>query len=217
MVKVKRPLISVVSSAPPETVKANGHPRDDEVSNAGLVVGLKNRETAAARLLHERFGARINRLVWRLLGADHSHQDVVHQAYLNVLSSIGKLRDPGVLGSWIAGVVVNTVRRELRARSYQRIFKPTEPTALDLPEKVAPDARLIAERFYAVLHEMSSNERIVFALNGLEGYTLPEIAAMTGCSLSTVKRQLKRARAIFAVAARDDFVLAAQDGEDHDD
>jgi RNA polymerase sigma-70 factor (ECF subfamily) len=188
-----------------EVVKLVGR----ELSNPEIVAGVLNRDVQAAAALYDRFAGHINRLVWRLLGGDEEHDDVVQQVFVNALGSMGKLKDPQALGGWLVGIAINTVRRELRSRKARRIVKLVPGTS-ELPhETTDPDSQLLAPRFYAVLSRMKAADRIVFTLRFVEGYTLGECAAACRCSLATVKRKLTRARRVFFKHARMDPVLAS--------
>jgi RNA polymerase sigma-70 factor (ECF subfamily) len=174
-----------------------------------IVDGLLARDPKAAAALYDRYAERVNRLVWRMLGADQEHDDVVQQVFAHALSDIRKLRDPDSLGSWITGITVRTVRRELRGRKARRIFR-LQPGTLELPPpEPKPGQRLLAPGVYGVLARMSVNERIVFALRFIEGCSLGECASTCGCSLATVKRRLSRARRKFVRLAWRDPVLSS--------
>jgi len=188
-----------------EVVKLVGR----ELSNSEIVSGVLSRDVQAAAALYDRFAGHINRLVWRLLGGDEEHDDVVQQVFVNALGSMGKLKDPQALGGWLVGVAINTVRRELRSRKARRIFKLVPGTSELSTETVDPDGQLLAPRFYVVLSRMRSADRVVFVLRFVEGYTLGECAAACRCSLATVKRKLTRAHRAFIKHARMDPVLAS--------
>jgi RNA polymerase sigma-70 factor (ECF subfamily) len=184
--------------------------------SAELVDGLVSGDPEAGNALFAVFGDRVNRLVWRLLGADRDHDDVVQQVFIAILESVERLRSPDALEAWITRVTVNTVRKEIRRRQRRRLwFSPSEPP--DAPDPgIDSDERLVLRQFYRVLSDMRTDDRVVFTLRFVEAYTLPEIAAACDCSLATVKRRLTRARKRFETRARQDFVLAAalgaQDG-----
>ncbi|MDD5308519.1 MAG: sigma-70 family RNA polymerase sigma factor [Deltaproteobacteria bacterium] len=179
------------------------------LSNEEILRGLERGDTIAADAFYERFGDTINRRVWRLLGADADHDDVVQQVFENVLSSIRGLRDPSSLGDWIAGVAVNTVRRELRRRKVRRILvlvrEVPDAPALD----GGPEEGANARRFYAALDRMRIDDRIVFALRFVDGNTLEDTARLASCSLSTAKRRVERARKAFLSEAGQDPILAS--------
>ncbi len=179
-------------------------------SHAEILEELGRGSTEAAAALYDEFGDMVNRLVWRLLGADPEHDDMVNQVFLNVFASIGSVTNPMVLGSWIASVTVNTVRKEIRSRKYRRILRllPEQPEQPD--ERLAPDRQLFIRRFYALVERMKTDDRIMFILRFVEGRTVLEIAALTGASPATVKRRIAKARSFFMKKARTDPVLLAR-------
>ena len=176
---------------------------------AALVDGLLSGDPEAGNALYDAFGDRVNRLVWRLLGADRDHDDVVQQVFIAILESVVRLRSPEALEAWITRITVNTVRKEIRRRQRRRLWivsgEPPEVAGQGLDS----DERLVLQHFYRVLESMRVDDRVVFTLRFVESYTLPEIAAACDCSLATVKRRLSRARQRFEARARADFVLAS--------
>jgi RNA polymerase sigma-70 factor (ECF subfamily) len=175
----------------------------------GLVNGLQGADATAALVFHRRFGDLVNRLVWRLLGADPEHDDVVQQVFIQILSSINKLKEPQRLESWVIGVTINTVRKEIRSRRYRRWLHPATTTEEPLAEGVSPDRRLAARRFYQVLEGMRAEHRTLLGLRFVEGYTVNEIALYCGYALATAKRKLRRAQDAFVKRARRDPILAS--------
>lgn len=180
-----------------------------QLSDREIVDGVRDRDPRAAAVLYDRYADHVNRLVWRILGGDQEHDDVVQQVFVNALGSIGKLRDPEALEGWLVGITVNTVRREIRGRKARRIFSLVPGTS-ELPyDPFDPESQLVAPRFYAAVARLKTADRIVFTLRFVEGYTLGECAASCRCSLATVKRKLARAKRVFFKHARVDPVLAS--------
>lgn len=177
-------------------------------SNQEIMEGLLNRSPDAAAALYEQFGDLINRLVWRMLGADPDHDDVVHQVFINVISSIGSVKNPLALRSWIAGVTVNTIGKELRSRKYRRTVHFTEKPEMP-DESMGPEKQLFVQRLYAIVSRMKAEERIMFVLRFIEGHRIAEISAVTGRSIATVKRKVAKAKKKFMKKARKDFVLSS--------
>lgn len=155
---------------------------------------LKDRPELGARALFRAFSGDVNRLVWRLLGADPEHNDLVQQVFFKVLSQRHSLRDPNRLRAWIHSITVNTVYQELRRREMQRLFfSAWRPTHLhgDLVQEIESRDFLVAA--LSVVGRLSAKQRIVYVLRFLEGRSLPEIADMCGVSPGTVKRRLRGA------------------------
>jgi RNA polymerase sigma-70 factor (ECF subfamily) len=179
------------------------------LSNGEILRGLGAGDAVAAEAFYERFGDAVDRRVWRLLGADQEHDDVVQQVFENALSSLRGLRDPESLGDWLAGVTVNTVRRELRRRKARRILMLVREVPDVAAARGGPEEGTNARRFYAALDSMPTLDRIVFALRFVDGNTLEDTARMAGCSLSTANRRVARARRKFLAEADRDPILAS--------
>ena len=97
--------------------------RIEVAPSAALVERLHEQEPAAGRELYDRCARQVNGVVWRILGADAEHDDVVQQVFANVFRSLGQLRDPERLDAWVTGVAVRTARTELRRRRVRRIVR----------------------------------------------------------------------------------------------
>jgi len=176
-------------------------------TNQNIINGLKQGQADAASEFILRFGKKINCLVWRFLGTDQEHDDVVQQVLVNILNSIRKLKNEKSLEAWVVRVTINTVRKEIRTRKRRRLDYCL-PEQLDrIGSAQSPDQRIML-RFYNIVEQMKTEDRIVFILHELEGYGLVEISLVIKCSLATIKRRLLRARNYFATAAQQDTLLS---------
>jgi RNA polymerase sigma-70 factor (ECF subfamily) len=182
---------------------------DRILSKKEIVDGLIKGDPMAASALYDRFGKTVNRYVWRLLGADPEHDDVVNQIFVNVLASIKKLREPNALDEWIMGIAINTIRREIRNRKYRRIFIPTEKPDHLAPSEGDSDQRILLGRIFKVLSSMKTEEHIAFILRFIEGNTLGEVALEGGYSHATAKRRIASAKKEFLKRAKKDSILAS--------
>jgi len=177
------------------------------IPRAELVCGLREGDPSAASAFHRQYGARISRWVWRLLGGDPEHDDVVHQVFVNILSSIGKLRDVEALDAWVDSVTIRTVRKEIRSRRYGRFVVARSETVDRAADPNHPARQAHVRRFYQLLNQLRPEDRIVLVLRHLEGCTLEEVAAANGYSLATAKRRIARATRAFKKRAIQDPVL----------
>jgi RNA polymerase sigma-70 factor, ECF subfamily len=162
-----------------------------ELSDAELVALLLRDGSAAAARLHDRYEPIVNRLVWRLLGADADHDDLVQQVFCKIVEHAAKLRDPSRLGAWVQKTTVNTVYEELRRREVRRLFLRDRTQAEFHPDLTRDseirDLLLCAQ---ALVGRLPAQDRIVFVLYFVEGHTLDEVASLCGFSLRTAKRRL---------------------------
>lgn len=180
--------------------------RDD----AALVAALRQGAEWARAELFDRFGPEVEQVIRRVLGYERHTEfaDVVHDAFVEALTGIERLRDPSALGAWMRSVAAHTAYKTVRSRSRRRWLRFVAPE--DLPEPTDhpdPDGREACIHTYRVLDRMRAGDRIVFALRYIDGRELGEVAAMCGTSLSTAKRRLTRAEERFLCAARRDPVL----------
>ena len=180
-------------------------PKED--GRASLVRGLIERDPQAASRFHRQYARLISQLVWRLLGADSEHDDVVHQVYVNILGSIGSLRKPASLDSWVTGVAINTVRREIHRRKFRRLLHLV-PDYQDRDLAAArPEKELALCRFYELLDRLGANERIVLLLHLMEGYSLGQIASLLHYSTPTAKRRFQAGKRRFLELAQTEPLL----------
>lgn len=192
-----------VKTSTAEIVQLDSH----RLTRADLVSGLLGGDASVASAFHRQYGARISRWVWRLLGGDPEHDDVVHQVFVNILSSIGKLRDVESLDAWVDSVTIRTVRKEIRHRQYGRFLVAKPETVERAADPHHPSRQAHIRRFYQLLGQLKPDDRIVLVLRHLEGCTLEEVAAANGYSLATAKRRLSRATRAFKKRAIQDPVL----------
>lgn len=196
--------------------------RIEVAPSAALVERLHEQEPAAGRELYDRCARQVNGVVWRILGADAEHDDVVQQVFANVFRSLGQLRDPERLDAWVTGVAVRTARTELRRRRVRRIVRLDVDATERAPAVDDADSWHLVSRVREILGRMDADLQIAFVLRFVEGRSLVEVAELCGCSLATVKRRIRRARARFEAHARRDPQLmdrfpAHREGEGHDD
>ncbi len=166
-----------------------GLPTDEQI-----VEGLCRGDAASAMALYDRYVGMVNRLVWRFLGADGEHDDMVQHVFTTALASASRIRHAEALRSWLVSLTINTVRTELRHRRYRRWVVPSaEVNELVPAYHDDPEGRELLARLYAILRKLNVDDRIAFTLRYIEGSSLDEIAAVCACSIATVKRRIKSA------------------------
>jgi RNA polymerase sigma-70 factor (ECF subfamily) len=173
-------------------------------SEAELLESVMSGAPGSAERLFDRFAPDINRVVWKLLGADADHDDIVHDVFVKVwrLMSAGRVNKPESLGSWVVAVAVHTVQKEIRRRTVRRRLLGAEARHAPFSETVDVEARQLLGRVYEILEKLPSAERVAFTLRHLDQRQLAEVSELMGCSLATTKRRLKRAEQRFCTHAQ---------------
>lgn len=143
-------------------------------------------------------------MVWRNLGRlgvppaviDDAAQDV----FLTVHRTMARLEDPERLRSWIYGITRRVAFRYRRSGSRNRrkldalgVLAPQSSTSEE--EISRREAARIVEEFVGSLSE---EQRQVFVLHVLEGFSGPEVAAALDLSVNTVHSRLRLVRARFS-------------------
>ena len=160
---------------------------------------LSGAPSAVARL-SDRLCPDVNRVVWKLLGADPDHNDLVHDIFIKIWSSLaaGKVKNPERLSSWVVAVAVHTVHKELRRRYVRRRLRGAVPSAEPVCATNELEARDLLRSVYTILSQIPPREQLAFSLRYLDQRQLAEVARLCACSLATVKRRLMRAEQRFA-------------------
>jgi RNA polymerase sigma-70 factor (ECF subfamily) len=177
--------------------------------DAALALALRMDPTAARGELFDRYGAGVERILYRILGADPELYDVLQDVFIAALTSVSRLRDDNALGSWLTGIAVNKAKKLIRRRQRWRWIQSVAPP--DLPDVMAPTASAeVSEALaqaYRILSRLPADERIAFALRHIDGMELTAIAEATGVSLATTKRRISRAQAQFLELANRSDIL----------
>jgi RNA polymerase sigma-70 factor (ECF subfamily) len=186
-----------------------------DVDDAALVEALLREQPGAGRQAWRRFVPLVRATVRRLLGPSRDEEDVVQEVFMRFFTTVKRLREPALVRSWLFGICVRVVRKEIRKkalRSWLRLAPAEELCAWPaIPGD--PDAREAVRRFYRVIDGLGGEARSLFVVRYIEGRELADVARVHEMSVSTVQRKLARALArVNAQIARDpllsDYVSA---------
>ena len=154
--------------------------------------------------LFSSYRGRIRAYVLGLVREPAEADDLTQETFLRVFRKLDTLRDPASVSSWLYRIATNLVRDRFRAQGR----RPPDRSLSDDGDELAPaddnagvprlDFLLarseMSDCVQRYIDELSDSYRSVILLHDLEELTNPEIAALLGCSLETVKIRLHRAR-----------------------
>jgi RNA polymerase sigma-70 factor (ECF subfamily) len=128
-----------------------------------------------------------------LTGSQDSGLDVLQEVWIKAFRSIGKLKDPGALRSWLYsithGIAVDRIRRNSSRERAEQVELEDFQEA-DEPSFAAEDAAAI----HQALSELGLRHREVLVLHFLEDLSIAEIARVVGCTEGTVKSRMHYAK-----------------------
>jgi len=138
-------------------------------------------------------------------------ESITQDCFLKAHLTRDQFRGDCSMSTWLMRIAFNLVRDHTKSQKF-RFWKNAASTAVDAHDASlrlasgasSAEARLIAkervEMVHRTLQELSDKQRSVFVMRFVEEMDLPEIAAVTGMSLPTVKTHLYRA--VGAIRAR---------------
>lgn len=126
--------------------------------------------------------------------------DVAQEVAVDVLSSLGKLRDPEAFDAWVHRITVrHAMRRLKKERRARKIEAPLALLDEEGPLVAIPNSDIdseLAARHALVdaLSRLPARQRMALALRYVHDLSDAEIAAALGCRVGTVHALLSRGR-----------------------
>lgn len=137
-------------------------------------------------------------------------QDVVQDAFANVLGRLAECRNPATFSGWLIQIVRNTARNRVRYRRVRAAAPLDEARAARTGDDPSRDAEReeLRRRLIDALPELSPVQREVLLLHDLEGWKHREIAEAMEIPDGTVRYHLfqarRRMRQVLGTQVRDD-------------
>ncbi len=158
-----------------------------------LVDGCKRGDRSAQAALYGAYSGRMLDALRRVVGYDDAAEDLLHDGFIIVFSSIGKLRDAGRLEPWMCRIMTNLA---LRYKQTQGRALPIEAAAgvADDADGGKPYGGVSLDDIMAMVDRLPGGYRKVFRLSVLDGLSHNEIAEILGIEPRSSSSQLLRAR-----------------------
>jgi RNA polymerase sigma-70 factor, ECF subfamily len=179
-------------------------PSETELINEALAGDVE-----AFSLLAKRFERRIYTLALYYTRERADAEDLAQEVWLKAFRALPGFRGESSFYTWLRHIMANAFLNHRRARKSLR--RGEDSTARELEENIAAsnvlndlmkvegvgveelyDQRVLIERVFRALGELTPQQRLIFLLKHREGMTYEEIARTFGCSTGTVKKTLFR-------------------------
>src|SRR5256714_4452601 len=154
--------------------------------------------------LFDRHAPRVYALAYQLLGDRAEAEDITQDAFLQALSALPTLRQPGAFGGWVARIATNASLSTLRRRGRLPQAELSEAVTATYPDPArwsSPEAMGVAaeERHsvHVTLKRLAPSHRAALAMREIGGLSYTEIARALGTTAGGVEALLFRARARF--------------------
>jgi RNA polymerase sigma-70 factor (ECF subfamily) len=159
-----------------------------------LALGVQRGNTEDLAALVERHHSPLLGYLYRMTGGDRPlAEDLVQEAFLRVLRSIGQYRHPRPFKPWLYAIATNLARDHYkRAETRHTVSERGDEVACG--QDVRPEERVLAgeeaERVAAAVMALPAGQREAMVLRYYQSLSLSEIAEALGVPLGTVKSRL---------------------------
>lgn len=132
----------------------------------------------------------------RMTGRADDAEDIVQAAFVKSYRSLASCRNPDRVGAWLFRIAANGCKDHLKSRRRRDVSIDTGPEVeakKGLPEDDL-DRSILRSRIERALAGLPADQREVFVLKHVEGYSYPEISDLLGVSVPALKMRVHRAR-----------------------
>lgn len=170
----------------------------DDSRLEGLLEACRDKDPAALDTLARWCLPRVRRTVLLARAGDEA-EDIVQIAMGRVFAKLSTFRGEASFFVWVDRIAVNSVRDSYKKKRLVLLGNPDEvPERLERGGASRPDVELSRQRLFDSLaghfRAIKPSWRLPLVLSLLQGYSVPEIAAILDLSLDTAKMRLRRGR-----------------------
>lgn len=150
-------------------------------------------DPAAWDTLLRRFQLPLYTYIFELVRDRAASLDIVQETFLSAIRHIATLRDPARFGGWLFGIAHQKCVQRWRKHSREAVG--LESYAAQPPVHADDPLDLLIRKeqtghFLRALNELPPPQRAALLLHFLEGFSIDEIAEITGSQPGTVKSRL---------------------------
>jgi RNA polymerase sigma-70 factor, ECF subfamily len=172
--------------------------------------GAASRATGPTRLdlatLYTRHFDYVWHAVRRLGGRDGDLEDLVHDVFMTLWRTLDRYDPRRPIKPWLYGIAFRVVSDYRRRARFSREIPASQNEAFVADTRPAPLAeveqrerrRLVAQ----ALEALGEQQRVVFVMVEIEGYSVVEVSEALGLKLNTAYSRLRLARTKFTAAVK---------------
>lgn len=160
-----------------------------------LLARIAQGETAALERFYDQYHARVYAFALSRLGNAADAADILNEVMLEVWRHANRFEGRSRPLTWVLGIAHHKVIDQLRRRKDPHV----DVDEVDIPDDVPTAADALvgledAERVRQCVEKLSAAHRLVVHLAFYDDLSYPEIAALAGCPVGTVKTRMFHAR-----------------------
>jgi RNA polymerase sigma-70 factor (ECF subfamily) len=164
----------------------------DQPSDGAVVRAVLAGDVEQYAILVRRYQDRYARLAARMLGSVDAAEDAVQDAFIQAFDHLGDCREPDNFVGWFFLILRNRCLAERRRiRTTVQLVSVEQQPGHDRADREA-EANDERRALDAALAELTPEQREVFVLKHIEGWSYEEIARQTGTSVGSLKMRMHR-------------------------
>lgn len=171
-----------------------GFSTGEHLSDGYLVSRAKAGSAEAFEVLVERYGDRVFRVAYRLIGDRSTAEDVAQDSLVSAWRAIGGFRGEAQFSTWLHQITVNAVRSYQSHRRFTDQLTGEEPLAPDEQPENLVESRTRDDALHQAMRSLPFDQHAPLVLVQFEGLSYEQTAEVLGLSTSTVRGRLARAR-----------------------
>jgi RNA polymerase sigma-70 factor, ECF subfamily len=178
-------------------------------SETELIEQARGGDAEAFSLLAQRFERRIYTLALYYARERADAEDLAQEVWLKAYRALSTFRGEASFYTWLRQITVNTFLNHRRGEATRPgcNLRSVELDAEEMGEDLCGplplrggqhveeeyDRRILVEKVFGALGELTPQQRLIFLMKHREGLTYEEISEIFDCSTGTVKKALFRA------------------------
>ena len=171
------------------------------MDRADIVQGCKKGDSAAKEALYNIYARKLSALCRKYVDSPETAQDLTHDAFIIIYSSIGRLQDPSKLESWMGSIVRNIACDYLHKEG--RFTHEGLPLEMeDVKEDSFPYPLPPFEDLMKMIDSLPERYGKVFRLSVLDGLSHQQIGNILNIAERSSSSNLSRARQILQDSIR---------------
>ncbi len=164
------------------------------MEEATLIERVLAGEPAAEREMFDRHVDRLYRLAFRMTGDEDLASDCVQEIFVRAFDRLPGFRREAALGTWLHSIGVSVVLNALRKKKRTSGREVSLDVVTARGRAGASSAPLLRERLKEAIDALPEDQRLVFVMYEVEGYSHAEIASALHIPQGTSKARLHYAR-----------------------
>ena len=186
---------------------------ESEHEDVGLVVRIRDGDTAAFERLYDTYKRNLYQTALGITGDRGAAEEVVQDCFVRAHRAMGKLVASGSLSPWLHRIAVNLACNWVNRNRHWLSALDVWLERLIAPG-LAPDQAAeqfeVGEIVRQALETLNSTQRAAIVLFYVQGFSLAELAYIMDCPVGTVKSRLHYACKAFRERLREDIRLPSE-------